>query len=211
MFWVNPMKIVYRREMYLNQKKSGQCRQLVREYTCARRTSKWPFRLFMNMLDIGALNSYVIWMLKNVNWSSRKPNRRYHFLMELGKELTKPNILRRACNPIGFTLRVRRAIERMGFSVASNPECSSSSTRRSNEKRKRGRCFRCSRKDDRKVTTFCSNCKRFICKQHRVTITTVACVRNCEGDRDWIVWWWAWWQWIQKLFCKICSQYIDRT
>ena len=143
----------------------------MREYTCSRRTSRWPFRLFMNTLDIGALNSYIIWMLKNVNWNSRKPNRRYHFLMELGKELTKPNIMRRACNPIGFKLHVRRAIESMGFSVASNPECSSSSTRWSNEKRKRRRCFRCSKKDDRKVTTFCSNCNCFICEQHRVTST----------------------------------------
>ena len=104
--------------------------------------------------------------------------------MELVKELMKPIIMRRACNPIGFTLYVRRAIESMGFSVASNPECSSSSTRRSNEKCKRGRCFRCSRKDDRKVTIFCSKCKRFVCKQHRVTITNVAYVRDCEDNRD---------------------------
>ena len=104
--------------------------------------------------------------------------------MELGKKLTKPNIMRRACNPIGFKLHIPRAIESMGFFVASNPECSSSSRRRSNEKRKRGRCFRCSRKHDRKVATFCSKCKRFICEQHRVTNTTVACVRDCEGDGD---------------------------
>ena len=81
--------------------------------------------------------------------------------MELGKELTKLNIMRRACNPTGFKLHVRRAIESMGFSVASNPECSSSSTRRSNEKRKRGKCFRCSRKNDRKVTTSVPNANAF--------------------------------------------------
>jgi hypothetical protein len=39
--------------------------KLVREYSCARRTSRWPLRLFMNMLDIGALNAFKIWMLKN--------------------------------------------------------------------------------------------------------------------------------------------------
>ena len=58
--------------------------KLVREYSCARRTSRWPFRLFMNMLDIGALNSYIIWVFKNRDWNSRKSNRRYYFLMELG-------------------------------------------------------------------------------------------------------------------------------
>jgi hypothetical protein len=38
--------------------------KLVREYSCARRTSRWPLRLFMNMLDIGALNAFTIWLLK---------------------------------------------------------------------------------------------------------------------------------------------------
>jgi hypothetical protein len=37
----------------------------VREYSCTRCTSRWPLRLFMNMLDIRALNAFVIWMLKN--------------------------------------------------------------------------------------------------------------------------------------------------
>jgi hypothetical protein len=34
--------------------------KLVREYSCARRTSRWPLRLFMNMFDIGALNAFII-------------------------------------------------------------------------------------------------------------------------------------------------------
>jgi len=44
----------------------------------------------MNMLDIGALNAFIIWMLKNKDWNQSKPNRRYRFLLELGKELTNP-------------------------------------------------------------------------------------------------------------------------
>jgi len=69
--------------------------KLVREYSCARRTSRWPLRLFMNMLDIGALNAFIIWMLKNKDWNQSKPNHRYRFLLELDKESTNPNILRR--------------------------------------------------------------------------------------------------------------------
>ena len=205
MFWVNLMKILYRREMYRNQKTSRQYRQVDEIVHLCQTNLQIVYPTFHEHA--------WYWSPENENWNSRKPNRTYHFSMELGKKLTKPsNIMRRPCNPIGFKLHVRKAIESMGFSVASDLKCSSSSTRRSNEKRKRGRCFRCSRKDDRKVTgTFCPKCKRFICKQHRVTITTVACVRDCEGGRDWSVWWWAWWQWIQKSFCKICSQYIDLT
>jgi hypothetical protein len=31
----------------------------------------------MNMLDIGALNAFIIWMLKNKDWNQSKPNCRY--------------------------------------------------------------------------------------------------------------------------------------
>ena len=194
MFWVNLMKILYRRQMYRNQKTSGQCRQVGERVHLCQTNLQMAFATFHEHA--------WYWSPENVNWNNRKSNRKYYILMELGKELTKPNIIHRAFNLVDFKLHVRRAIETMGFSVTNNPECSSSSTRRSNEKRKRGRCFLCFRKDDRNVTTFCFKFKRFICKQHRVTITTVACVRDFQGHRDWTLWWWAWWLWIQNLFCK---------
>ena len=34
--------------------------ELVREYSCARRTSKWPLRLFKNMRDVEALNVFTL-------------------------------------------------------------------------------------------------------------------------------------------------------
>ena len=34
--------------------------ELVREYCCARRTSKWPLRLFKNMRDAEALNVFTL-------------------------------------------------------------------------------------------------------------------------------------------------------
>jgi len=74
----------------------------------------------MNMLDNGALNAFIIWMLKNKNWNQSKPNRRYRFLLELGKELTNPNILRRASDPNDLQHPVFRAIEAAGVYVARN-------------------------------------------------------------------------------------------
>jgi hypothetical protein len=75
----------------------------------------------MNMHDIAALNAFIIWILKNKYWNQSKPNRRYRFLSELGKELTNPNILRRASNPNGLQLPVVRAIEPAGVYDACNP------------------------------------------------------------------------------------------
>ncbi|KAG8237438.1 hypothetical protein J437_LFUL016250 [Ladona fulva] len=48
------------------------------------------------------------------NWNCSLKNRRYRFLLDLGKELTQPNILRRPRNPISLQLPVNRAIEAMG-------------------------------------------------------------------------------------------------
>ena len=112
------MKILYSREMYRNQKTSGQCRQVSERVELCQTNLQMAFPTFHKHA--------CYWSPENVNWNSRKPNRRYHFLMELGKELTKPNIMLKACNPIGFKLHVRRAIESMGFCVTSNSECSSS-------------------------------------------------------------------------------------
>lgn len=85
--------------------------KLIKKYPCARRTSRWPVRLFMNMLDTGDLNAFIIWMLKNNDWNSHQKNRRYRFLQELGNELIKPNILHKATNPNGLHLTVAREIK----------------------------------------------------------------------------------------------------
>ncbi|KAK9737008.1 Transposase IS4 [Popillia japonica] len=34
--------------------------KLIREYTCARRTARWPYRIFMIILDICALNAFIL-------------------------------------------------------------------------------------------------------------------------------------------------------
>ena len=34
--------------------------ELIRECSCARRTSRWPLRLFKNMFDVGALNTFTL-------------------------------------------------------------------------------------------------------------------------------------------------------
>lgn len=155
--------------------------KLIREYTCARRTSRWPLRLFMNILDIGALNAFIIWMSKNIDWNRGLKNRRYRFLLEIGEELTLPNIHRRANNPNGLHLPVVRAIEAVGVNVTGNATAKcASSTSQQHQIRKRGRCAYCPRNIDRKVNIVCSKCKCFVCETHRKTCTTVTCAKGCS-------------------------------
>jgi hypothetical protein len=170
--------------LHYNRTKSGvdNADKLVREYSCARHTSRWPLRLFMNMLDIGALNAFINWMLKNKYWNQSKPNCRYRFLLEFGKELTNPNILRRASNPNGFPFPVVRATEVAGVYVARNTAAQSTpSTSGQQQSRKRGRCSYCPKSNNQKVNTVCSECKSFICEKHRKTSTTVTYANVCSN------------------------------
>ena len=41
--------------------------QMTRNYSCKRKTRRWPLLVFYNMLDISAINAYVIWNALNPN------------------------------------------------------------------------------------------------------------------------------------------------
>jgi hypothetical protein len=99
-------------------------------------------------------------MLKNKDWNKSKPNRRYQFLLELGKEMTNPNILRRASKPNGLQLAVFRAIEAQEVYFARNTAAlSTPSISGQQQSRNWGRCSICPRSNDRKVNTVRSECK----------------------------------------------------
>ena len=61
--------------------------QMTRNYSCKRKTRRWSLVVFYNMLDISAINAYVIWKALNPNWNSKKSRKRRLYLLQLGKEL----------------------------------------------------------------------------------------------------------------------------
>jgi len=42
--------------------------QMVRTYTSKRMTGRWPMVLFYNLIDVSALNAFIIWIHLNPNW-----------------------------------------------------------------------------------------------------------------------------------------------
>lgn len=42
---------------------------LITNYTCKRKTNRWPMVLFMNMLDVGGIASLVVWLDNNPTWN----------------------------------------------------------------------------------------------------------------------------------------------
>jgi hypothetical protein len=116
--------------------------QMLRTYTCKRMTRRWPIAIFSNMLDISALNAYIIWTLINPDWNARKTHKRRIFIEELGKELVRPRV-----DP-------------------AEPE----DRALAGPSKKRARCSLCPRSEDRKTNIWCSECGGAACKIHAKTL-----------------------------------------
>ncbi|XP_076657886.1 uncharacterized protein LOC143361997 [Halictus rubicundus] len=120
--------------------------KLVREYSCARRTKRWPYRLFMNIIDIAAHNSFILYNLKHSDWLKGHQGRRRMFLMQLGQQLAQKNMESRA-KIQNMPKYVKDALRDCGV----EPEQSTPSNHQQETSlKKRGRCYLCSRKEDKK-------------------------------------------------------------
>ncbi|KRY50270.1 PiggyBac transposable element-derived protein 4 [Trichinella britovi] len=150
--------------LFYNETKSGvdTLDQLVRVYTCKRRTRRWPMVLWFNTLDCAGLAAYVIWTCKNPDWNARKSQRRRLFLMECGKNLVDIVLQKRAASPPqSLPYTVRKAIEQIG--TATSTERSEASKE---EKHIYRRCVFCGRKRDKKVKSTCISCRKPCCNEH---------------------------------------------
>lgn len=150
--------------------------KLIREYSCKRRTARWPFRLFMNIIDICALNAYILYIEKNPDWKKNNFSRRRIFLLQLGAELARNNMEKRA-KYIKHKAYVKSALKDCGIPMV-NPT-TEVATQSVHSAKKRARCYQCPRNCDRKVNTVCSFCKKFICQVHRKEEKTIVC-KNCN-------------------------------
>lgn len=45
--------------------------KVIREYLCSRKTTRWPYSLFMNMVDICASNAFILFIEKNPDWHKK--------------------------------------------------------------------------------------------------------------------------------------------
>ena len=144
--------------LYYNSTKSGVdiLDRMVRTYTCKRMTRRWPVALFYNMIDVSAVNAYILWQqLQGENNRTFSKKRSRKFLIGLGKELggisSAPSTQKRhAIQP--QSNRKRAAMENQA------------------PKAKKARCYLCERSKDRKCRQTCIACNRNICQEHSQVI-----------------------------------------
>ena len=73
---------------YYNATKGGveTMDQMVRWFTTERKTRRWPMVIFYNMLDISALNAFIVWMsLNKENYTAKRGHRLRRSLLISGK------------------------------------------------------------------------------------------------------------------------------
>src|SRR5271156_3556876 len=116
--------------------------QMVRYYTCKRMTKRWPMVVFFNLIDISALNAYIVWCHLNPECNTHKKNRRRKFLIALGKELAQID-----AHVVG--------VEEM---MPDEPA------------KKKARCHICPNKRDRKSKTVCKICQCNMCTEHSIVL-----------------------------------------
>lgn len=143
--------------------------KLIREYSCTRRTARWPYRLFMNMIDIGASNAFILYIEKNPDWKKNNFSRRRLFLLQLGDDLARSHMEKRSRYQ-NQRSHVKSALRDCGMIVEDQhiPQPVAPA-------RKRARCYMCPRRCDKKVNTTCAHCRKFVCEDHRRNEQTIVC------------------------------------
>lgn len=132
-------------------------------YTCKRKTNRWPVIVFTNVLDISAVNAYVLFTKANPDWKKNSFRKRRLFIETLGMSLVREHIRGREVLP-----RQKSAIEIVQSHQRETEEVGHSSHKEAHEgpaSRKRGRCHLCPQSDN-KYQNKCARCGKYTCKSH---------------------------------------------
>ena len=150
--------------LHYNQTKSGvdTLDHLATMFTARRKVNRWPVVLFGNIIDVGAIAAFVIWMGNYAEWKASEGRRRRRlFLSELACQLVTPQVHRRA-NNVTLHAPVKLSMKLFGVEPAQVVQQGQDPPREG----KRRRCNFCPREKDKKVRLECAQCKRAVCSDH---------------------------------------------
>ena len=132
--------------------------EMVEEYTCRRKTVRWPLLLAFNIIDIACLNGYLL--MKNDGYQKRRKN----YLKAVALQLATPFAVRRHQMNKHLPNSSKQAASLLGFIEM----CPTTSVSSFNGPR---RCVMCGRHS----RSACDTCNRAICPQHRHLTKSCKC------------------------------------
>lgn len=152
--------------------------KLVGTYRSKRKCQRWPMALFSNILDVSAVNAFIIFTELNPEWNTtKKLSRRRIFIKEVGRALTEPLILSRQSLPRGRNSAelVKRARKR-NLDEMLDPSPSTSHAEKPGRlshtppAAKRARCHLCVSSKSNLHSARCDKCKNHVCPLHKFQI-----------------------------------------
>lgn len=135
--------------------------RMITSYNVARNTRRWPMVIFYGLMNVAAINAYIIYKANNPD--SEFAHKRRFFLKNLGTTLVKESMSQRAANQ-----HLPRKVREMAGCLSGT---STSKEQQDPPSNKRGYCKYCKR---RKTRYFCHFCKCWLCMEH-----ITACCREC--------------------------------
>ena len=144
----------------------------LKKFSCHRISKRWTYVFLTRVINVCALNAYVLYQKKFPNTALTRLN----FLKDLGSELVKPAIKTRANPPrTRIPLSVQAA---MASVIGPLPQQVPSPIPANSGKRKRNRCSFCPRSKDAKYSAQYLLCSAYICPEHKETNVTTC--SNCN-------------------------------
>ena len=148
--------------LFYNETKGGvdSFDQLCHSKTVARKTRRWPLRVFYGMLDAAAINACVIF---RCNSKENKMIKRSDFLKNLALGLCEEHMKIRMVN-LRLPRQLRSNISQVLGCEVEKTQVTAPVGRRP------GRCAFCPRTKDRKGVASCCSCSKSLCAEHRNNI-----------------------------------------
>ncbi|UYV62147.1 CAP1 [Cordylochernes scorpioides] len=123
--------------------------QMVSNFSTSCRSRRWPLALFYALLDITALNSYIIF---NYQIDKKDQKERSTFIVDLGRSLIDEHLATRNLNSL--PLELQTTIKKFKNNDGSSTSRGSTMPQESDTPK---RCYKCPSKNAGKVKTLCSN------------------------------------------------------
>jgi hypothetical protein len=180
---------------YYNKTKGGvdTLDQMCATYTTGRSTRRWPTAAFFCLLDIMAVNAYIVYK----HFASRhtpEPNEsklRREFLHKLGEDLAMNHMVNRIdYNSISRDLRfiIMKIAKRKGV-IQQKLNSLNNADNSEHKKRKilnnnQSRCYLCPRKANKMCRYRCSDCGELICQSKHMAMMCSNCANKDYFDND---------------------------
>lgn len=136
--------------------------QLTHSFTCRRKSNRWPFAFFCNLVDVCGIAAYVVWKNLHPSWKATQAKKaRKLFLREVAEGLVTPQIRQRSKN------KLQRPIVQLMEEVLQEGIAPTNTQSATN---KRKRCYLCNPKISRIIKQCCQKCNSNVCNEHAVKV-----------------------------------------